>query len=108
MVWDFAFGKACDHRVMEEVSLASEGGRITIHLRGQLDPVMPSLRLWQNGVDISSTVTFTLSLTNDRVVYVADAGSVVPLAGTAYPLPDYELGYFVPPDMCPKCFRRVA
>lgn len=102
MVWDFAFGKTCDHRVLEEVNLIVEVPSIRVELDNVFDQNSAGFTLLKNGVNITDQATFSFDPAKEKTVYIT--GLVVNTA--AYPLDDYEIGYTAPPDQCPKCYRR--
>lgn len=103
MVWDFAFGKPCNHRVMEElVPVVVSPTQLKFNLTFEVDSRAPAFILTQNGVDITPAVVFTFNPANIKEVLVDG----LTYNSAIYPPDDFTLEYIVLPDVCPKCFRR--
>lgn len=103
MVWDFAFGKPCDHLVLEELDpVVLSPTLVEFRLTFEMAQIGPGFVLTKNGVDVSSTLEFIVVpgvLKNVQVTGLAHDPA-------EYPPHDYTLQYYCVADTCPKCLRR--
>lgn len=103
-MFDFAFGKPCDHRTREEpVPVFVSFTTVKFNLTFQMDQQGPGFQLFINDADVTSTVTFLVTPGLDKEVNVVGTGYDVAL----YPPDDFVIEYTAPADRCPKCIRRM-